>query len=67
MFKDKDRTIQRMWNVKPRMAPTGNGRDNWNNLKIFHKIPEQHICEVRYEGNTENFLKFPCKSRKVLS
>ena len=42
---------------------TGNGRDKWNNLKIFQKIPEQHTCE----GTTENLVKFPCKSKILLS
>jgi hypothetical protein len=42
---------------------TGNGRDNWNNLKIFQKIPAQHTCEARHEGTTENFVKLPYKSK----
>jgi len=46
---------------------TGNGRDNWNKPKIFQKIPEQHTSEARHERTTENFVKFLCKSKKLLS
>jgi hypothetical protein len=33
---------------------TGNNRDNWNHLKIIHKISEQHTGKTQNEGTTEN-------------
>jgi hypothetical protein len=44
---------------------TGNNRDNWNNLKTFQKIPEQHTWKARHQGTTESFGKFQRKSKKT--
>ena len=40
-YKDLTEDIERMWNVIVRVIP-GNMGDNWNYLKIIHKIPQQH-------------------------
>ena len=55
IFKYKDPTteIQCMWNEKTN-SDTSNNRDNWNNLKIIQKIPEQLIGKARYQETTEN-------------
>jgi hypothetical protein len=33
---------------------TSNNRGNWDHLKIFQKIPEQHTGKARNQGTTEN-------------
>jgi len=33
---------------------TGNNRNNWNYLKIIHKISEQHTGKTQTEVTTEN-------------
>jgi len=39
-YKDLTQDIQCMWNVIVRVIPGIMG-DNWNHLKIIHKIPQQ--------------------------
>ena len=42
-----------MWNVTVRLIPGMMG-DNWNHLKIIHKIPQQHTGKARNQGATKN-------------
>ena len=37
-------------------SDTNNNRGNWNQLKIIHKIPEQHTGKARIQGAAENNL-----------
>jgi hypothetical protein len=40
-YKDHTIEIQHMWNVKTK-CDISNNMGNWNHLKIFQKIPQQH-------------------------